>query len=243
MRKAKLGNLSCMIADPKGNAKPERIVILSHGFGAPGNDLVPVGDALLHLEPALGKDTQFIFPAAPMSLDSRGLYGGLAWWLIDLEARLLAIEAGQLDTFRNDLPEGMEEASDALLSTVEVALDQSGLDASRLIIGGFSQGSMVSTDVALRMKDRPKGLAVLSGTLLCEDRWKALAPHRGPLPVLQTHGRYDPILPYVGAEWLKALFEQSGFPVDFRSFDGMHEIPMTAIEGLVKLIGNEAKQS
>lgn len=241
MRKAKLGQLSCMISDPKGQAKPKRIVILSHGFGAPGNDLVPLAEEILHLDSALADETQFLFPAAPMSLASRGIAGGLAWWLIDLEARLVAVEQGQLDIFRNDYPEGMAEASDALLTTVEAALDQSGLDASKLILGGFSQGSMVSTDVALRMKDRPAGLAVLSGTLLCEDRWKDLAAKRGPLQVLQSHGHYDPILPYIGAEWLKELFENAGFAVDFRPFPGVHQIPMTALEGLVKLIREAVK--
>lgn len=236
MRKANLGKLSCMISDPVDHAKPERIVVLSHGFGAPGNDLVPLAEALLQLDPALKTDTQFIFPAAPMSLDSRGMYGGRAWWWIDLEARLTAIEQGQLDIFRNDDPDGMADASDALLSTVEAALDETGLDASRLIIGGFSQGSMVSTDVALRMNDRPAGLVVLSGTLLCEDRWKDLAAKRGPLPVLQSHGYYDPILPFIGAEWLKALFEEAGFPVDFRPFPGQHQIEMSGLEGIVTLI-------
>ena len=236
MRKATLGTLKCMISDPVDNNPPGRIVVLSHGFGAPGNDLVPLAGELLRLEPSLALDTQFIFPAAPMSLDSRGLYGGLAWWMIDLEARMIAIEQGQLDIFRNDFPEGMAQASDALLGVVNAALEQTGLDASKLIIGGFSQGSMVSTDVALRMQERPAALAVLSGTLLCEDRWKELAAKRGPLPVLQTHGHYDPILPYDCAVWLKELFEHAGFPVDFRPFPGQHQIPMTALEGLVKLI-------
>jgi predicted esterase len=96
---------------------------------------------------------------------------------------------------------------------------------------------MVATDVALRMTESPGALAVLSGTLLCEKRWKDMADRRGPLPVLQTHGHFDSILPYQCAEWLKEMFEQAGFPVDFRAFPGMHQIPITALEGLVDQIG------
>lgn len=225
-----------MVQDPPGQDTPERLVVLSHGFGAPGTDLVPLAGELMRLEPTLAQGTQWIFPAAPMSLDSRGMYGGRAWWMIDLESRLAAIERGELGVFRNDYPEGMAEASDALLATVLEALAQTSLDSSRLILGGFSQGSMVSTDVALRMDSRPAGLAVLSGTLLCEDRWQELAAKRGSLPVLQSHGHYDPILPYQAAEWLREMFESAGFPVDFRPFPGEHQIPMTALEGLVKLI-------
>ncbi len=236
MRTTTLGQLHCVIFDPPNGADPERVVILSHGFGAPGTDLVPLAGELLHLELLLAPGTQFIFPAAPLSLDSMGLYGGRAWWMIDLESRIAAIERGELDIFRNELPPGMSEASDALLSVVEDALRQTGLDASRLIIGGFSQGSMVSTDVALRLEQSPAALAVLSGTLLCEDRWKDLASRRGPLRVLQTHGHFDPILPFECALWLKELFENAGFAVDFRPFPGQHQIPMTALEGLAKLI-------
>ena len=236
MRTTTLGQLHSVIFDPPNEAAPERVVILSHGYGAPGTDLVPLAGELLQLEPSLAPNTQFIFPAAPLSLDSLGLYGGRAWWMIDLESRIAAIERGEIDAFRNEAPAGMSEASDALLKVVEEALSQSGLDASRLILGGFSQGSMVATDVALRLEQPPAALAVLSGTLLCEDNWKDLASRRGPLRVLQTHGHYDPILPFECALWLKDLFEEAGFAVDFRPFPGQHQIPMTALEGLAKLI-------
>ncbi len=205
---------------------------------APGDDLVPLAGELLWRNSSLAAGTQFVFPFAPMSLDSRGMQGGRAWWIIDLETRLQAIERGQFDLFRNDDPPGMAEACDALLSVVQAALAETGLAASRLILGGFSQGAMVSTDVALCMEQRPAGLAVLSGTLIREARWKELAAQRGPLPILQTHGRQDPILPYICAEWLKELFEEAGCRVDFRPFPGMHQIPATALDGLLKLIQN-----
>lgn len=243
MRRTPIGPLNCMVQDPPDQDPPERVVVLSHGFGAPGNDLVPLASELLRLDPTLAKGTQWIYPSAPLSLDSRGMYGGRAWWMIDLESRLLAIERGELDVFRNDSPEGMAEASASLLATIEEALSQSSLEASRLIIGGFSQGAMVSTEVALQMQSSPAGLAVLSGTLLCEDRWKEMAAKRGRLSVLQTHGHLDPILPYQAAEWLKELFESAEFPVDFRPFPGQHQIPMTALEGLAQLIRDSVEIS
>ena len=215
---------------------PKRIVILSHGFGAPGTDLVPLTAELANLDAALVEETQWIFPAAPLGLDSLGMYGGRAWWMIDLEARLIAIEQGEIESLRKDNPEGLSEASDALLSVVEQALAESSLDASKLVIGGFSQGSMVSTDVALRMETPPAALALMSGTLLAEDRWKELAEKQAKFPILQSHGYYDPILPYPCAEWLKEMFEATGFKVDFRPFVGQHQIPLTALEGLVELI-------
>lgn len=238
MRKATLGSLNCTIVDPKNNAPPKRLVILCHGFGAPGTDLVPLADELTRLDSSLEADTRWIFPSAPMSLDAHGMPGGRAWWMIDLEARIEAIERGEIDAFRNDEPEGMPQASDALLSVVQAVLDEASLDPSSLILGGFSQGAMVATDVALRMEQPPAALAVMSGTLICEERWKELAKKQGQFPVLQTHGYFDPILPYQCAEWLKELFEAAGFPVDFRPFAGQHQIPPTALEGFEKLVRN-----
>ncbi len=236
MRTERLGPLNCTIIDPPDGAAPKRLAVLSHGFGAPGTDLVPLANELLYLDNSLAPDTRFVFPHAPLSLDSRGLAGGRAWWMIDIESRIQAIERGELDQFRNDHPDGLDEASDALLETVTEALKLADLDPSRLVLGGFSQGSMVSTEVALLLEIPPKSLAVLSGTLLCEERWKALAAKRGTLSVLQTHGHFDPILPFTAAEWLKELFEAAGFAVDFRDFPGMHQIPPTALEGLAGLI-------
>jgi len=237
MRKATLGSLNCTIVDPETDA-PKRLVILCHGFGAPGTDLVPLADELNRLDSSLEADTRWIFPAAPMSLESHGMPGGRAWWMIDLEARIEAIERGEIGAFRNDEPEGMFQSSEALLSVARAALGETSLEASQMILGGFSQGAMVATDVALRMEQPPAALAVMSGTLICEERWKELAKKQDKFPVLQTHGSFDPILPYQCAEWLKELFEAAGFPVDFRPFAGQHQIPPTAMEGFVELVRN-----
>ena len=80
-----LGALKCRLVDdlPEGS-KPSLVVILCHGYGASGADLVPIGEELLDQIPALQDRIQFIFPEAPLSLDQLGLPGGRAWWPIDM---------------------------------------------------------------------------------------------------------------------------------------------------------------
>ena len=64
-----LGRLQCKVFEPSdGNLKPELVVILCHGFGAPGDDLVPLGHWMRDQYPELGKRVRFVFPEAPLSL-------------------------------------------------------------------------------------------------------------------------------------------------------------------------------
>ena len=70
---------------------------------------------------------------------------------------------------------------------------------------------------------------VLSGTLLIEDAWKTKANARAGLPVFQSHGRQDPVLPYHAAEWLKTVFVEAAMQHEFVPFDGGHTIGQDAL--------------
>ena len=123
----------------------------------------------------------------------------------------------------------MPAARKAMLALVQDVAAHTGLPMKKIILGGFSQGAMITTDVALRLEEAPGALCVLSGTLLTEDVWKVKAKARAGLPVFQSHGRQDPILPYVAAQWLKQLFLESGLEHEFVPFDGGHTIGPDAL--------------
>lgn len=211
---------------------PKAAVILCHGFGAPGDDLVGLAPELARHFPALA-DVRFYFPAAPLSLGDLGWGDSRAWWLIDMAAvqRLQRDEAA-LREFRKVEPQGMAEARKAVRALVTQVADQTGLPMKKIVLGGFSQGAMITTDVALRLEEPPGGLVVLSGTLLIEDVWRAKAAARAGLPVFQSHGRQDPVLPFKAAEWLQALFSEAGMQHEFVPFDGGHTIGPEALERL-----------
>ena len=164
-----LGRLQCKVFEPSdGNLKPELVVILCHGFGAPGDDLVPLGQWMGEQYPELGKRVRFVFPEAPLSLAQMGMPGGRAWWMIDTEALQRSIESGDPRDLSQDLPVGMPEASEMVSELVEQLMETHQISEDRVVLGGFSQGSMVTTDVALRMKNAPGALIVMSGTLVCD---------------------------------------------------------------------------
>lgn len=228
------GGLTCRVV---GASDPDLVVVFCHGFGAPGDDLVPLGGEVLRALPALADRVRIVFPEAPLSLRDAGYGTGRAWWMFDpmrlYEARGPDDIAQML---RAECPDGLPRARRLLTAAVSEIARQGSLPLGRILLGGFSQGAMVSTDVALRLEEAPAALAVLSGTYVCEREWAARAKGRAGLSVLQSHGRSDPLLPFVNAEALRDLFTSAGLQVDWLPFEGGHTVPLAALGRLAHLV-------
>lgn len=237
MRREQIGGLNCIVTGPDDAEPPAVVVILCHGFGAPGNDLAPLGSVLANRLGDTAETIQFVFPAAPLSLDSYGIPGGRAWWPIDMVKLQMAMAVGEFRELRTESPELLPEMNGLLTELVDRVCERTGLPKSKVVLGGFSQGSMLSTDVALRMPERIGGLVVWSGTLLNEAAWRAAASTGpGGLTVVQSHAVDDPILPFSGAEALRELLTAAGHSVEFLRFRGGHSIPEGAIGAAARLI-------
>lgn len=203
------------------------VVVLLHGFGAPGEDLVPLGQAL-----GLPREVRFVFPAAPLSLDSVGLFGGRAWWMIDMERLQLAIMTGRARDLTKESPPELPAAREQVLALLDDVERRLGAPSERVVLGGFSQGAMLSCDVALRSQRPLAGVVLLSGTFLCEDEWRPLMPARRGLRVFQSHGVLDPLLPFELAERLRDALVAAGLELDWVAFRGGHEIPPAVLARL-----------
>jgi phospholipase/carboxylesterase len=233
----KLGELQCQVVEalPEG-ARPELAVILCHGYGAPAEDLVPLGAELLSADPGLAARARFIFPGAPLQLP--GMPGARAWW--HLPPSVFSAQERDWELYAESVIEGLAPSRRALMSVVEAVGSSMGLPVGRIVLGGFSQGAMLATDVALRLEEPPAGLAVLSGNLLMKSEWRARAERRRGLPVFQSHGRYDSILPFGRGEALRELLQAAGLPVEFVEFEGPHAIFPEVLEGLAAFLAARA---
>jgi phospholipase/carboxylesterase len=195
---------------------PRQVVILLHGWGAPGTDLVPLGDVLA--EPG----RLFVFPEGP--LVSQG--GGRAWWEIDMARLLAAREEGQERDLRQETPRGMAEAREQLTALVAEVTRRARVPAAAVVLGGFSQGAMLATDVALASPTSVGGLVILSGSLVSESAWTArLHASKPAFPIFMSHGRGDPVLPFRLAEALRDHLYAAGLNITWTPFPGGHEIP------------------
>lgn len=226
MIKTRLGPLNCTVI---GEGEPERLLVLCHGYGAPGDDLVSIGSALVRRY-GLGDSVRVIFPEAPLSLPGGG--GGRCWWHLDAERYAVRAARGDLDAIMDETPDGLTVARRQLKACIEAALTQANLGYAQLHIGGFSQGAMLTTDLALRLEEAPASLTVMSGALICRPEWAQKAAGRAGLKVLQSHGRGDMLLPMALALSLRSLLEDAGLDVHFVEFSGGHGVPPEVIEAL-----------
>ncbi|MGC1276349.1 MAG: hypothetical protein WBC44_21820 [Planctomycetaceae bacterium] len=238
-----LGGLACEIVESVAvGDRPSLAVILCHGYGAPADDLVPIGAELLKTDRAIDDGVRFYFPAAPLDLGPAGMPGGRAWWPIDMMRLVLAAQSGQWDSLRTGIPGGLNEAREHLTALIRDVQKETGLSLSRFVLGGFSQGAMLSADVALRLPEPVGALCLTSGSLVAESEWRPLAARQRPLRVVLSHGRQDPVLPYAGAEALRDLLVDNGHDVEFLPFDGGHTIPWPALHAVSRLLAELAGQ-
>jgi len=236
-RSVQVGSLHCQVVDAlPPDQKPQWLVVLCHGYGAPGDDLVPLGGEILSQSSLVADQTQFLFPAAPIDLGDQGMPGGRAWWNLDIFQLQMAVMMGRFREFRSQVPEGLDNARTLLTETIDQWRQSNGVSWDHVILGGFSQGSMLATDVTLHLEENPSGLVIFSGTLLNAEEWRLLAKkHRG-LTVVQSHGTDDPLLPHYAAEDLKDLLNDAGANVEFITFRGGHGIPPAALERTIHLL-------
>lgn len=209
------------------------VVVLCHGFGATGTDLVPIAEEFFGSNPEL-REVRFVFPAAPLELDP--VYDARAWWEIDIERVQQLMETGEYRELRNSHPPRLAICREMLEQLVtEIALEWDVVPG-RMVVGGFSQGAMLTTDLVLNAPHALGGLICWSGSLISEDRWRSAAAANAITPVVQSHGRMDPILPFAGAEALRELLAENGYEVEFVPFPGQHEIPQAALTAAAQLI-------
>jgi phospholipase/carboxylesterase len=204
--------------------------VLLHGFGAPGDDLVPLAPHL----PA-----RCVFPEAPLELLSMST-GARAWWLLDLEKLEQELRAGVPRDRRGELPEGMPAARDHVMRFVDQLKARLGITDAQLVLGGFSQGAMLALDVALHRDAPPAAIVLMSGTLVAEAVWQPKMAKLAGVPVFQSHGRRDPLLPFSAAEALRDHLRAAGAKLEWHQFVGGHEIPPAVLDAVATFVSKSA---
>ena len=204
----------------KGDEKAPTILLL-HGYGATGRDLLSLSSAI-----KTNQNFNWIFPEGFISIDAN-IYGK-AWFSIDWLLLDELLKSGKVKDYTILEPPGLEEAKNKILEL----LIKLNLSLDKVILGGFSQGAMLSSEIALSSKTKPKTLLILSGSLICSHRWEKLAQESSNLSFFQSHGIQDNVLEYQKAKQLYELLNQSGLKGNFYDFTGGHEIPFSILEKL-----------
>lgn len=202
-------------------------VILFHGYGANCYDLAPLAQVI-----DAPTNTNWYFPDAPLEVPIGTGTMGKAWFPIDLEAFMMAQQTGIPRDLSNSRPEGLNPAH----QLAHEFLEEIRVPPHQLILGGFSQGAMLATDLTFQQKQKNAGLVILSGTLLDSNNWEKWAAQKKGLPFFQSHGRSDFVLGFEQAKKLETLLKEKGLEGNLIEFSGGHEIPQNIILELGKFL-------
>lgn len=195
---------------------PRTAVVFFHGYGANMQDLFPLWEYWHQ------NDFNWYFPNGVQSLPM-GYYEGRAWFSIDIAKLEEAMRNGTHRDMANSIPPELDET---LLRMEQFILELSKTH-EQIILGGFSQGAMCASHLAMRESFVTSGLVLLSGALLAQERFPKAAR---AIPFYQSHGDADPILPLEGARELEHKLHSLNFTGKLHVFRGGHEIPPSVIQ-------------
>ncbi|MCP4330247.1 MAG: alpha/beta fold hydrolase [Alphaproteobacteria bacterium] len=159
---------------PASGGAPRQLVVLLHGWGADGNDLIGLAPPMSRFLP----DAEFLSPNGPEPCDANPM--GRQWFPLS-------------DMSPDEMLRGAKGVAPAIDAYLDAALAERNLGDDRLALIGFSQGTMMALYVALR---RPRGCAAVvgySGLLIGGETLTVEA--RSKPPVLLVHGEDDPVVP------------------------------------------------
>lgn len=179
---------------PASGSRPRSLVVLLHGVGADGNDLIG-------LAPMLGRylpQALFVAPDAPFPCDLAP-YG--RQWFSLADRRLEALEAG------------VRQAAPLLDAYLDQLLEQRDLEPRRLALLGFSQGTMLALHVAPRREQAVAAVLGYSGALVGGETLPA--ERRSAPPVMLIHGDQDDVVPVSAMPAAVASLQRADIPVQW----------------------------
>jgi phospholipase/carboxylesterase len=196
---------------PPSTGSPTGAVVLTHGRGADAGDLEP-------LLPLLDPERRLLgsFPRGPLTLPP----GGRHWYVV---REIGFPDKGTfLDTF-------------AELSTVlDGILAEQGIGWERTVLGGFSQGAVMSFALGLAAgRPRPAGILAFSGFIPTVEEFELDLETRAGLPVSIAHGTFDPVIGVEFGRQARERLEAAGLDVHYREDPVGHTI---AAAGLAQAI-------
>lgn len=190
--------ISSSLAGPRISppGPPTHLVVLVHGYGADGNDLISLARHWESEMPAAA----FVAPNAPQHAPGSS---GYQWFAL---ARLDPVE----------LREGVEHAAPVLDAFCDAELQRLSLPPERLILAGFSQGAMLSLQVGLRRVTPPAAVVGFSGVLTAPPPVRPDGP-----PVFLAHGDIDQVVPAAALPAAIDLLTAAGRLVQWHLSRGM----------------------
>ena len=198
-------SLNTIVLEPLSETKPKNAVILCHGYGGDGKDISILASYWkFHLP-----DTIFICPNAPEKCAASP--SGFQWFdLMDQTPDQILSKSIIAEIRLNKLIDEVKEKND--------------LSANEIVLGGFSQGCMISLQTGIKRKDKINSIVGFSGKIINTEHLSKNIISRPN--VLLMHGDKDQVVTIDGLLEAKDFFYKNNFPIETKIFKNCeHRIP------------------
>ncbi len=197
--------LNTTIINPKSSQKPKNAVILCHGYGGDGKDISILANYWKNYLP----ETIFICPDAPEKCAVSAT--GFQWF--DL-----------MDQTKDEILTKSLVAEIKLNKLIDEVKDNLNLKSNNIILGGFSQGCMISIQTGLKRTDKIKAIIGYSGKIISTDH---LSKNINSRPeVILMHGDKDEVVPIESFLEAKEFFSENNYSIEATIFKNCeHRIP------------------
>jgi phospholipase/carboxylesterase len=198
-------SLNTIILEPLSKIKPKNAVILCHGYGGDGKDI----SILASYWRSYLSDTIFICPDAPEKCDASP--SGFQWFnLMDQNPEQILSKSLVAEIKLNKLIDEVKEKND--------------LSADKIVIGGFSQGCMISLQTGIKRKDKINSIVGYSGKIIDTEHLSKNIVSRPN--IILMHGDTDQIVPIDGLLEAKNFFSKHNYEIETKIFKNCeHRIP------------------
>ena len=198
-------SLNTIVLDPASKNKPKNAVILCHGYGGDGNDI----SILANYWRAHLPDTIFICPDAPEKCAASS--SGFQWF--DL-----------MDQTPEQVLAKSLVAENRLNKLIDEVKKNNNLKSNQIIIGGFSQGCMITLQTGLKRKDAINSIIGYSGRIIDTEH---LSKNINSKPhIILMHGDVDQIVSIDSLLEAKDFFNKNNYEIETHIFKSCeHRIP------------------
>jgi len=197
--------------------QPDTAIIWLHGLGADGNDFVPI---IEQLQLPSHSAIRFIFPNAPLrAITINQGYQMPGWY-----------DISSLSIVDQEDEAGIKESSEILKQLCE-AQEADGIESSRIIVAGFSQGGAIALHCGCRYPRPLAGIMALSTYMPLPDQLtNEISEACAETPLFMAHGRQDDVVAYDYGKQSRELLESHNIEVLWHEYDMGHAVCLEEIQ-------------
>ncbi len=207
-----IADFSVLIHQPDPETPSDRLIVLLHGWGADGSDLIDMSPHLTARFPG----AIICAPDGPEPCSANPM--GKQWFDLGVDATLI--------------DEGPSRAFPGLQKLLEALMEQFAIAPGRVVLAGFSQGGMMALYGGVRTTEPFGAVISIAGALLAPGQMAQAMTVRPP--VLLIHGKDDQVVPFQAMDMAKAILETNKVTVETLACEGVgHGI---SGEGLARMM-------